>query len=67
MSVQRSSRMTRDCGGVVTTPPISDGGTVSTVDQLSCRYAGQSVTYCLQFTADECNSATVMESTGQCT
>ena len=66
VSVQRSSPMTVDCGTSVASQPTNGDATVTIMDQLSCRYAGQCVTYCLQFTTDQCDSATVMESTDQC-
>ena len=61
-SVQRSSPGTVDCGTNVATET-----TITVMDEISCRYAGQTVTYCLQFTTEQCDSATVMESTAQCT
>ena len=66
MSVQRSSPTSTDCEMSVTTQPTNGDQTVTIMDQLSCRYAGQRVTYCLQFTADQCDSFTVMESTDRC-
>ena len=57
--------MSADCGINVATQPTG-GETVTITDQLSCQYAGQRVTYCLQFTANQCSSTIAMESTDQC-
>ena len=67
VSVQRSSPTSVDCGMSVATQPTNGDATVTIMDQLSCRFAGQRVTYCLQFTTDQCDSLRVMESTDQCT
>ena len=44
----------------------SGSSTVTVMETLNCRYAGRRVTYCLQFSTDECQSNTAMESTPQC-
>ena len=56
-----------DCTISVDTQPTNGDATVTIMDLLSCRYARQRITYCLQFITDQCDSATVMESTDQCT
>ena len=66
VSVQRSSPVTVDCEMSVATQPTNGNATVTIMDQLSCQYAGQRVTYCLQFTTDQCDSARGMERTDQC-
>ena len=38
---------------------------VTVMDTLSCRYAGRSATYCVQFSKDGCQSGVAME-TVQC-
>ena len=66
MSLRRSSPGTVDCETNVAIDPTNNDVSVTVMDQLTCRYAGQTVTYCLQFTTDQCDSDTVMESTDQC-
>ena len=67
VSIQRSSLESDSCEDSVVNQMTSGSSTVTVMETLSCRYAGRRVTYCLQFSTDECQSNIVMETTPQCT
>ena len=65
VSIQRSSPDGNSCEESITNQMTNGSSPVTVMDTLSCRYAGRSATYCMQFSKDGCESGVAME-TVQC-